>query len=558
MKIKILPFILAIAIIISFDACRKGYKPRKSNKPVPEITQLDTSIDSTNAFNKIFMTKEVVDKYMEVDTLCERMCAFVKSFYNSRNYQYAWFAPEGMPEHTLSFWNTIKNYVNYSGDTTMYTKKFAKYIDKLILKEPLKVKNDSIFQNLDFEFTRIFYRYADKVFSQYPGFDLKSLEWYIPKKQLTLKETLERAINKKERFADANAPVNNKQFKLLRDEVIRYKKFMDQGGWKPVIVKKDLKLGYKGVEVIELKKRLKAEGFLAGADSTFTDVYDNGLANAVNAAKEVYGYKPDGIANQIFIKDLNIPVEERIQQIIVNIQRMRWIPLETNDKGRAAMVNIPEFKLHMYDGGKPVWDMNVVVGKEGTSTTVFTGKINQVVFNPYWNIPPSIVKKEIMPNMSDEYLARNHYEVVGQEDGLPVIRQTPGDWNSLGRVKFLFPNSYNIYFHDTPSKSLFQRDKRSFSHGCIRLSEPFKFAKYVLNNPEWDDEKIKQMLATTEEKFISLKTPIPVLITYFTSWVNRNGGTIHFREDIYGYDEAYAKKLFKNPVKTTKPTVPGK
>jgi murein L,D-transpeptidase YcbB/YkuD len=161
-------------------------------------------------------------------------------------------------------------------------------------------------------------------------------------------------------------------------------------------------------------------------------------------------------------------------------------------------------------------------------------------------VPQSIVQKEILPAMSrnPNYLASQDMEVTGNEDGVPVIRQRPGGKNALGRVKFLFPNSFNIYFHDTPSKSLFTKDKRAYSHGCIRLSDPVKMANYVLKDqPEWTPEKIEEAMNSGVEKFVRVKNPIPVIITYYTAWVDENG-QLNFREDIYGHDASLAQKMF--------------
>ena len=177
---------------------------------------------------------------------------------------------------------------------------------------------------------------------------------------------------------------------------------------------------------------------------------------------------------------------------------------------------------------------------------MFTGDLNQIVFSPYWNVPPSIVRNEILPAVAKDpgYLARNNMEEVGMEGDLPKIRQLPGPDNSLGRVKFLFPNSFNIYFHDTNAKSLFNKDKRAFSHGCIRLEEPEKMAQYLLRNqPEWTPERIEDAMNSGVEKYVKLKDPIPVFITYYTAWVDETG-QLNFREDIYGHDEKLAGRMF--------------
>ena len=222
---------------------------------------------------------------------------------------------------------------------------------------------------------------------------------------------------------------------------------------------------------------------------------------------------------------------------------MRWMPEAAEN---LFMVNIPEFKLNVYEGVKKAFDMNVVVGKEGHNTMMFKGDMNQVVFSPYWNVPPDIVKDEIYPAMQRDpgYLSKHNMEVTGNNAGLPVVRQVPGEENSLGKVKFLFPNSFNIYFHDTPAKNLFSKDKRAFSHGCIRLSEPEKLAQYVLrNNADWPPSRITEAMNSGKETFVKLNKPIPVIITYYTAWVDENG-VLNFRDDIYGNDREIAKKMF--------------
>jgi murein L,D-transpeptidase YcbB/YkuD len=210
------------------------------------------------------------------------------------------------------------------------------------------------------------------------------------------------------------------------------------------------------------------------------------------------------------------------------------------------VANIPEFKLHVFEDSGKVFDIDIVVGTAANKTVIFNDLLKYVVFSPYWNIPRSIVRKEILPAMQRDrrYLARMNMEKTGFSNGLPVIRQKPGKANALGKVKFIFPNSYNIYFHDTPSKSLFERKKRAFSHGCIRLAEPRKLAEYLLRNqPQWTTDTIGRLMNSTKETWVTLNEPIPVVITYFTAWVS-NDGMLNFRDDIYGHDRKLAERLF--------------
>ncbi|MCF3111840.1 L,D-transpeptidase family protein [Niabella sp. CC-SYL272] len=550
MRVQKLMLPLALLTIAGIFSCKNAEKKERQKviRVEKPVTKVDVTIDTSNAFNQLFIDSSLVNGFLAADSsLSDTLVNRIKSFYNSRNYQYAWFSPEGIPEHTISFWNLLKNYLNYSKDSSVYNKALSAKMEALITsRESVKVKNDSTFQQLELSLTKYFHLYADHEYAYDANFDMKTLEWYIPKKKLTLEAMLDSVIAARGQFSEAFAP-RNPQYTALRKKLQQYKAIKDAGGWPRVNSKvEEMKTGYKDAAVLALKKRLKTEGFLEGEDSTFTNVYDTALAEAVNTVKEVYGYKPDGKAGKTFLKDLNVSVDERIQQILINMERMRWIPIETRDSGRAIMVNIPEYKMHVYENGRPAWDMNVVVGKESNNTTVFTGMLKTVVFSPYWNVPTSIVKKEMGGRPSAAYLARNHMEIVNGQ-----VRQKPGPWNSLGLVKFLFPNSYDIYFHDSPAKSLFNKDKRSFSHGCIRLKEPAKFAQYVLDDTaKWSPLKIDSAMNSGKEKFVRVKRPIPVLITYFTAWVDDND-RLNFREDIYGHDAIIAKKMFLNSVGTT-------
>ena len=296
-------------------------------------------------------------------------------------------------------------------------------------------------------------------------------------------------------------------------------------------------------------------GDFQGMDSS--NVFNDSLEIAVRNFQERHGYTPTGVIRDSLIKEMNVPVTERIAQLLMNMDRMRWIVNRSD--GDLIVVNIPEFELHAYQENKKIFDMDVVVGKDGHNTMVFNGNLNQVVFDPYWNVPSSIVENEILPEMDKDphYLQKQEMEITGKdENGLPVIRQKPGDKNALGKVKFLFPNSFNIYFHDTPVKSLFNKDKRAFSHGCIRLRDPEKMASYVLSDqPEWTAEKIDEAMNSGDEKFVKVKKPIPVVITYFTAWVDDNG-QLNFRSDIYGHDQELADKMFLKDFPGTNPKEP--
>ena len=223
-----------------------------------------------------------------------------------------------------------------------------------------------------------------------------------------------------------------------------------------------------------------------------------------------------------------------VEQIAMNMERWRWLP---DDLGsRYLIVNIPAFRLDAIENGKSVLDMRVVTGKKTSQTPVLADRMTTVAFSPYWNIPQDIVQKEILPKVAKDpdYLAKNNMEA----DDKGNYRQLPGKGNSLGQVKFLFPNHFNVYLHDTPAQSLFERVERDFSHGCVRLDEPARLAQYVLRDqPEWTDDKIKAAMDAGTEHQVALKQPLPIYLVYFTAW--ENNGALETVPDVYGIDRRH-------------------
>lgn len=202
--------------------------------------------------------------------------------------------------------------------------------------------------------------------------------------------------------------------------------------------------------------------------------------------------------------------------------------------------------LYAFEGNQRVLEMPVIVGKEGAATVMFQDAINEIVFNPSWNVPRSIVENEIMPAMKKDkgYLKKKNMEIVNQNDSIPEIRQLPGIDNALGNVKFLFPNRFDIYLHDTPEKSLFNKKDRALSHGCIRVKDPLSLAEFILNNQTgWTKEKISSAMNGDKEEHVKVSREVPVMITYHTAWVDENG-QLNFRNDEYGHDEKTASRMF--------------
>ena len=342
-------------------------------------------------------------------------------------------------------------------------------------------------------------------------------------------------------------------YRLLIKALEKYRQIDHDGGWLTLPSKTVLKLNDHQPEVRLLRERLLITGDLSPHEHTKDSLFDPQLENAVKRFQHRHGLTVDGVVGKSTVTALNAPVTHRINQILINLERMRW--MSENPGERFIRVNIPEYKLYAYDKDEAVIEMRVIVGKEKSATPIFNDSLEYLVFSPRWTIPKSILHKEILPAIEADpsYLARCGYQLYDSWDNnatplstdsvtletlarCEVIRivQPPGPKNSLGQVKFMMPNKMNIYLHDTPADYLFQRDKRAFSHGCIRLEFPELLAEYLLKG--WDLTKVLEGMNKTEPFYVTLTENVPVYLLYQTAWVD-NMGLVNFREDIYDHDK---------------------
>lgn len=507
------------------------------------VSKRDYSITRANSYSDLFFDSTAMESYISQNKLADSLAKRIRSFYNTRNYQYAWFSSDGLTEQARGFWNLHDYVTTYGNDSSLKDKDLQKKMDALVMQEKLSVSaSDKAILNTELKLTHHFIKYMLGNYEK--GYvKRKEMERFIPRKKedpLVLADSIVNKKHKDDKYYDEV----NESYGALKARLKRYYDIAKAGGWPaiPAAPKTSYKKGASSPAIRLIKKRLSIEGYLTAGDTS--QVFNDTLEMAVKDFQESLGYKPDGVIGANVLKEMNVPAITRLKQILLNMERMRWTP--NNHEGNLIVVNIPEFVMHIYEGKREVITMPVVVGKESNNTMMFNGDLSTVVFSPYWNVPPSIVQKEIMPAMQRDpgYLESQNMEIVNNSGGIPSIRQRPGGGNALGKVKFLFPNSFNIYFHDTPSKSLFSRDKRAFSHGCIRVSDPEELANYVLRNqPEWTPEKINEAMNAGIEKQVRVKHPIPVIITYYTAWVD-DKGRVNFREDIYGHDQKISGKMF--------------
>ncbi len=537
--------ILVSIILVSLLAGCKSDLSDKSDNKAPALNEQkkntrNLSINKDNAYNDIFLDSADVENFIIAEKLNDTLSVAMRSFYNARNFEYAWFAKTGLIEQSFSFHSLFCT----ENDCDMFNKSLERRLDKLRIEEDstIEAKDPSTIKT-ELQITERFIQYARE---EYKSMNISpaSLGTYIPAKKAAISDMADSILANNN--DNRNYAALNESYRILKAPLLKYSAIAKAGGW-PTIIAGPAKYssGSNAPAIALVKKRLQITGELNGSDTT--SLFNTELQNAVKTYQLNHGYKPTGEITATLVKDMNIPAAKRVQQLLINMQRMRWMP--TRPEGRLIIVNIPEFEVYVDSGKNILFQMDVVVGAEGHNTTMFSGNLNQIVFSPYWNIPPSIVKKEVLPGMKRDknYLAKRDMEITGSEGGIPVVRQLPGKKNALGKVKFLFPNSFNIYLHDTPQKDLFKRSERDLSHGCIRLSDPVKLANYLLQNSKnWTPEKIDSAMNCGQEQCVRLKNTVPVIITYYTAWVDQNG-TLHFADDIYGHDNKMAMKMFSDP-----------
>lgn len=466
----------------------------------------------------------------------------VGSFYGKRGFQPVWFTPDGLRPQAAELIQAIPALGADGLDIRRYQPgRLQALVDEM--KETKSFRDPEAQRrlvDLDVELTYTYLSLAAHLASGRLQPEKLRVEWYTKPRNVDLDARLGQAVTAEDAseivkiLRGLNPP--HPEYQRLAQALAAHRAIAAKGGWGTVPAGPDLEKGDRGPRVTALRHRLSIPG---------GDVFDEALAAAVSRFQQRHGLEVTGEVGEETLAELNVPVQDRIRQLQVNMERWRWLPGSFGD--RYILVNVPEFRLDLVEGGKPVYTMRVVVGKEQSRTPAFSDKMTYLELNPAWNIPDSIMKEEILPKLAADpgYLARNNMEVIPDTDGR--LRQRPGPDNPLGQIKFMFPNEYDIYLHDTPADHLFSRTERDFSHGCIRLEKPVEFANILLKgDSKWTPETLQAAIDSGEQKTITLERPLPVHILYWTAWVEPDG-TVQFRKDIYGHDERLEKALAEEP-----------
>lgn len=567
-SLRVVGAVCFLALLVSVDGCRRHRK----TKSAPNTTQYAENVQKL--VEKKVIPKEMLDA-KEMPSLrwpdFSDYQTIVATFYDDRNYEIAW-TRDGAPTASA------KGFIQAFHDAAAKGLIPEDYDDSRWAARVQKLSDQSAgtFAAFDVAMTVNVMRYISdlrigRVNPLHFNFDIN-----VADKKYDLAEFVsDNAVDATDVLGlIAKVEPDSEQYRKAEVALGRYldlAKQQETNGAEPLpMVDKAVSVGGSYPPAQQLWARLLLEGDVEG-DAQKTTVFDKDLSDGVKSFQGRHGIEVDGKLTPQTIKSLNVPLTERVAQLQNSLERWRWLPDPyVNPR---LMVNLPEFILRGFTPDHKVdFTMRVVVGKVmgQHQTPVFTHMMKYLVFRPYWNVPADIARKELVPHMAANqgYLASKNFEVTDSKgtvltsysakqvaQGGVMVREKPGPKNSLGLVKFIFPNQYDIYLHSTPAVSLFERTRRDFSHGCIRVQKPEDLAAWVLatQGGDWDLDKVHAaMTSGPDNHTVSLKTPLPIVIFYATAWAEEDG-QVHFFDDIYGYDAEMEKVLAKGPPYPIKP-----
>lgn len=414
----------------------------------------------------------------------------------------------------------------------------------------------------DIALSRAFFRYAgDNLRGQERSWRSRG-DWHRTPRKVDATRLLDLALD-----LDAlpsalrELPPPQKGYQRLRHRLKYYRALAALGGWAVIAEGATLHPGESDLRVPQLRHRLQIEGDL-GSEVSQGEFFGREIAQGLKLFQQRHGLMADGTLGPRTLQALNTSIESRIDQILRNLERWRWSSGQSFST--EIRINLASFSLEVTKESQQELTMPVIIGRQKRPTPLFSSQLEAMILSPYWYVPPTLLRETLPHIVADpSYLRRNHYEVLdsagdlvrmGQDFGRmwqrgeisASLRQRPGPWNPMGQIKFILPNPWSIYLHDTPTKNLFNREQRAFSSGCIRLSNPQQLASWLLERSDWESPRIDSLLKSRSSRMISLEEPVALSIGYWTAWVDE-GGRLNFRDDIYGRDQRLAKELRQTP-----------
>lgn len=523
------PLLLTLFTVITLLAVFSCKKKTEEEKEIEEIARADVHehdniipIDTTK-FDAFFQ------KYPDF----KKFEGEIKKLYRKHDH-YIWHDDKGLIEFADVLHHLSSNLEEEGVKKNM---PYKDSLDQLFYAGNSKPDTES-----ELLVSSMYFYYAKNVLQGLDPSESEATGWYLPRDRVDYVSYLDTLMKKPELIKKDRDEVFTGYYNL-RKGLEKYRTIEKNGGWNTKIAFengiKSLKPGDSSVTVAEVRKRLFTEGYLK--NDSGNKVFDEELLTAINSYEKVHYRNQSKAITKDILAELNVSVEERIKTITVNMERCRWVPSSINSEKEYIAVNIPSYRLYYFRDKDTVLISNVVVGKALHKTVIFSGEMSYLAFSPYWNVPTSILKNEIEPAIAKnpDYLAQHNMEWNGKS-----VRQKPGKNNSLGLVKFMFPNSNNIYLHDTPAKSLFSREDRAFSHGCVRVQKARELAIAITSKDGgWTEKQVDAAMHKSSENIYRLKEKIPVFLTYFTAWADKNGNVVFF-DDVYKRDDRLADMLY--------------
>jgi len=549
-RITMAYIVLILFLVVS--SCVTNKKNSSTEQTETKDT-LETKIPETTVTPEAGVKKSLV----QLETVTPR--SQISEFYNTRNYQLAWFKGDTLNEAAHEVFKLIENsWKEGLASENYHTIEIYELISSLNALQNSEVDLPRLYNKIDIHITDAYFSYASDLLRGRVNPDNLEKIWQTHPKIKDLGKILEQA------YKDNNISATFEEIKPTRDDYQKLKENLlhlyeieKKGGWPSPGFFSLTEEGDTGIQVIKVKSYLRATGDLNSSNPVYyqSGVFDEKLSMAVRDFQVRHGIKPDGLVGGNTLKQMNIPVEYRIQQTKVNMERLRWLP---QDMGNQYMiVNIPDYSMRYVKNNRMVMQQKIVVGELENYSPILKDTLEYIVFNPRWNIPYSIASEEMLPKIKADhsYLNRNNYLLLSgsyvsdtelnaadidwseiDKDNFPYfIVQESGNTNALGRVKFMFPNYHSIYLHDTPADHLFDQTARDFSHGCIRLEEPFQLADELLKG-QLTPIELDEILAEEETQTILVDDDVVVHFTYITAFVD-DRGKMNFRPDVYNLDE---------------------
>ncbi len=513
MKMKNL-YPLSLIVVLSFSILSFNKYEDKKTKENKNVNYTYNTVNDSETKDNSEILHDFFRRYSDL----KKYKSEVMSLYKTRSFGTIWYDEDEINEFAGILYEKAKK----TNDLVVpYQKEIDQIFDNSADKNLSKTDSDMLLSSLYVLYTKK--SNADKKKLAYDAM-LKDFLNYSTIEESSASATV--ATDEKVQF---------EQYYKLQDVLKKYKKLDRSHKWKPIEIEvpyKDLRPDAVSNTIAQVRTRLYLLGDLK--QDSKSDVYDRELMDAVMKYKVRNGFKPNYILAEEHIKEMNIPLSEKMETLQLNMERCRAIAAQIATNDEYVLVNVPSYEMVYVKNGKVQLTSPVFVGAPLTKTTIFNGEIDRIVFSPYWTVPQSIVQNELKSKIASDpnYLAEKNMEMVNGQ-----VRQKPGPDNSLGLVKFMFPNPDDIYMHDTPSKTLFDFEKRTFSHGCINVKLAKELAVAMLKDyPEWNQEKIDKAMEGKTENSFKLTKKVPIYITYFTSLVNENG-EIGFFQDVYEKDK---------------------